>query len=89
MKHHGLVVGTVKGQQVGQHNMYNALGVIIAVRHAGVPPMLACEALSRFSGVKRRMELIYTSLNHAVRITQRLLLVLYLRGVLIQIENYV
>lgn len=42
----------------GQHNVANALGAIACARHVGVSPKLACEALSEFKSVKRRMELI-------------------------------
>jgi UDP-N-acetylmuramate: L-alanyl-gamma-D-glutamyl-meso-diaminopimelate ligase len=40
----------------GAHNRSNALAAIAAARHAGVAPALAIEALSRFQGVKRRLE---------------------------------
>ena len=40
----------------GQHNQMNALAAIAAARHVGVEPALSCEALSKFQGVKRRME---------------------------------
>lgn len=52
----GKVVGTVRWDQSGEHNVANALVAIAAARHAGVAPALACTALSRFAGVKRRME---------------------------------
>jgi UDP-N-acetylmuramate: L-alanyl-gamma-D-glutamyl-meso-diaminopimelate ligase len=42
---------------LGAHNHSNALAAIAAARHAGVAPGAACEALGRFSNVKRRMEL--------------------------------
>ncbi len=41
---------------MGQHNIDNALAVIAAARHVGVPPALAITALSQFKNVKRRME---------------------------------
>jgi UDP-N-acetylmuramate: L-alanyl-gamma-D-glutamyl-meso-diaminopimelate ligase len=37
--------------------MQNALAALAAARHAGVTPELGVEALGRFAGVKRRMEL--------------------------------
>ena len=40
----------------GHHNQENALAAIAAAEHVGVHPALAVEALSRFAGVKRRME---------------------------------
>ena len=52
--------GTAEGvrwSQLGMHNVHNALAAIAAARHAGVPPERAAEALSRFKGVKRRLEL--------------------------------
>jgi UDP-N-acetylmuramate: L-alanyl-gamma-D-glutamyl-meso-diaminopimelate ligase len=53
----GRLVGTLEWDQTGAHNIQNALAVIAAARHAGVPPEQAIAALSRFAGVKRRMEL--------------------------------
>jgi UDP-N-acetylmuramate: L-alanyl-gamma-D-glutamyl-meso-diaminopimelate ligase len=41
----------------GAHNRSNALAAIAAARHVGVRPQAAIEALSRFAGVKRRLEL--------------------------------
>ena len=41
----------------GEHNRMNALAAIAAARHVGTDPSRAVEALSRFRGVKRRMEL--------------------------------
>ena len=49
--------GEVKWTQLGPHNMHNALSAIAAARHVGVPIAQAVEALNRFGGVKRRMEL--------------------------------
>lgn len=40
----------------GDHNRSNALAAIAAARHAGVTPAVAMAALSRFAGVKRRIE---------------------------------
>ncbi len=48
--------GAVDWQQLGRHNVSNALAAIAAARHAGVPSAVACEALGRFQGVKRRLE---------------------------------
>ena len=42
---------------MGEHNRMNALAVIAAARHAGVDVQTACEALSAFKNVKRRMEI--------------------------------
>ena len=53
----GARVGEVSWALLGAHNMHNALAAIAAARHAGVPAGIACEALCRFAGVKRRLEL--------------------------------
>jgi UDP-N-acetylmuramate: L-alanyl-gamma-D-glutamyl-meso-diaminopimelate ligase len=51
------VLGVVEWEQSGEHNMHNALAVIAAARHAGVPPRESIAALNSFKGAKRRMEL--------------------------------
>ncbi|HEY5635930.1 MAG TPA: UDP-N-acetylmuramate:L-alanyl-gamma-D-glutamyl-meso-diaminopimelate ligase [Burkholderiales bacterium] len=53
----GTPVGTVKWALTGAHNRMNALAAIAAARHAGVEPAAAIDALGRFAGVRRRMEL--------------------------------
>ena len=53
----GECVGRVAWDLIGRHNLANALAALAAARHAGVPPGVAIEALSRFKNVKRRMEL--------------------------------
>ena len=40
----------------GRHNLHNALAALAAARHAGVPVDVGLEALGRFRGVKRRLE---------------------------------
>ena len=52
----GLAVGVVEWEQSGLHNVHNALAVLAAARHAGVPVATAMAALGRFQGVKRRLE---------------------------------
>ena len=55
----------LRGEQVaemswpllGEHNVMNALAAIAAARHVGVQPARAAQALARFRGVKRRMEI--------------------------------
>src|SRR5580658_1269571 len=42
---------------LGEHNVMNALAAIAAARHVGVEPERAAQALGRFRGVKRRMEI--------------------------------
>jgi UDP-N-acetylmuramate: L-alanyl-gamma-D-glutamyl-meso-diaminopimelate ligase len=56
--HHEQPVAVVKWSQTGLHNVRNALAAIAAARHVGVTPDHAVAALCRFSGVKRRMELL-------------------------------
>ncbi len=52
----GKVQGTVQWDLIGRHNMFNALAAIIAARHIGIAPQHAIKSLSRFEGIKRRME---------------------------------
>jgi UDP-N-acetylmuramate--alanine ligase len=42
----------------GRHNVSNALAAIAAARAVGVPLSKAVEALQRFSGIRRRLELV-------------------------------
>ncbi len=51
--------GQVTWQLLGKHNQHNALNAIGAARHVGVPVAQAIQALSKFAGVKRRLETIY------------------------------
>ena len=53
----GQPVGRLGWMLWGEHNRLNALAAIAAARHAGVAPRDSIAALSRFSGVRRRMEL--------------------------------
>jgi UDP-N-acetylmuramate: L-alanyl-gamma-D-glutamyl-meso-diaminopimelate ligase len=52
----GKPVGRVRWTMLGNHNRSNALAAISAARHVGVSPEQAIDALSRFSGVRRRMQ---------------------------------
>lgn len=54
--YHGKTVGTVEWELLGLHNVQNALAAIAAAHHVGVEPRQAAEALIRFQGVKRRLE---------------------------------
>ena len=54
----GQLQGSVEWLQTGQHNVANGLAAIAACRHAGVRPEHAIDALNRFEGVKRRMEIV-------------------------------
>ena len=62
----GNEVGEINWQMTGRHNVSNALAAICAARHVGVTPAVACEALSEFLSVKRRMEHIYDGPNLTV-----------------------
>lgn len=53
----GAARGEVRWSMLGAHNVDNALAAIAAARHAGVPVERSIEALGRFGGVRRRMEL--------------------------------
>jgi len=53
----GRAVGTLNWELPGEFNRLNALAALAAARHAGVDPELGLEALGRFKGVRRRMEL--------------------------------
>ena len=52
----GREMGRVCWSLSGEHNRMNALAAIAAGCHAGVEPSAAIEALARFEGVQRRME---------------------------------
>lgn len=54
--HNGDIVGTLKWDLIGKHNMFNGLAAIIAARHIGITPEHAIESLAQFEGIKRRME---------------------------------
>jgi len=45
----------------GEHNACNALAAVVAAHNVGVTVQKACEALSKFKSVKRRLECIYQS----------------------------
>ena len=53
----GKPVGRLRWNLAGGYNRMNALAAIGAARHAGVEPGVALDALSRFRGVRRRLEL--------------------------------
>ena len=48
--------GGVNWELLGDHNRMNALAVLSAARHVGVPVETGIEALAQFRNVKRRME---------------------------------
>ena len=56
----GQEVGRVHWPLFGEHNAENALSALIAAHRAGVLPQQACESLSGFNSVKRRLQLLAT-----------------------------
>ncbi|OOS07437.1 UDP-N-acetylmuramate: L-alanyl-gamma-D-glutamyl-meso-diaminopimelate ligase [Moraxella cuniculi DSM 21768] len=54
----GNEIGEVRWGMSGLHNVNNGLAAIAAAHHVGISIKTACEALSAFAGIKRRMELI-------------------------------
>ncbi len=50
----------------GEHNVSNALAAMLAARHVGVELEHSAEALSRFGGIKRRMEKLIDTAKHAL-----------------------
>jgi len=51
------IAGTLQWSLGGEHNRQNALAALAAAQQAGVDPAAGIAALSRFGGIKRRMEL--------------------------------
>ena len=62
----GQLRGRVQWEMAGVFNAENALAALLAARHAGVPLDVGCDALSRFQGVRRRLELRGTVAGVAV-----------------------
>ena len=60
--------GEVNWQMSGLHSVNNGLVAIAAAYNVGVSVAQACEALSNFAGIKRRMELVGTIDNHGKHI---------------------
>ena len=56
----GHEVGRVHWPSFGEHNAENALAALIAAHRAGVLPQQACDSLSGFNSVKRRLQLLAT-----------------------------
>jgi UDP-N-acetylmuramate: L-alanyl-gamma-D-glutamyl-meso-diaminopimelate ligase len=54
--HAGRHVGDVEWGLLGRHNAENGLAALAAAQHAGVEVRAGIEALSRFRGVRRRLE---------------------------------
>lgn len=55
--HNGDIVGQLNWAQTGNHNLSNALAALAAAQHAGISIKDGLAALSKFRGVRRRMEL--------------------------------
>ncbi len=53
----GRSAGRLDWKLSGEHNRMNALAAIAAARHAGIAPDAAIDALGKFAGVRRRLEL--------------------------------
>ena len=62
----GAPLGAVTLSMTGLHNVRNALAAVAVASSRGVPFATIAEALARFAGVKRRMELRGTSRGVAV-----------------------
>ncbi len=60
VQQHGQTIGQVSWTMTGRHSVSNGLAAIAAAAHVGVSAADACQALSNFGGVKRRMELLGT-----------------------------
>jgi UDP-N-acetylmuramate: L-alanyl-gamma-D-glutamyl-meso-diaminopimelate ligase len=54
----GVKQGEVHWTMTGLHSVRNGLAAIAAAAHCGVEAKVACDALTRFDGVKRRMEIV-------------------------------
>ncbi len=52
----GKVLGKINWSFLGEHNVNNAIGAIVAARHSGVSVEHSLAALGKFKGVKRRMQ---------------------------------
>ena len=52
--------GAVNWNQLGLHNVCNAMAATVAAHQVGISVQQACQALSEFVGIKRRMEVIYS-----------------------------
>jgi UDP-N-acetylmuramate--alanine ligase len=59
----GTLLGTLELQVLGEHNLSNALGAVAAARLLNVDFSAIAEALSKFTGAKRRFELRGTHQN--------------------------
>ena len=62
----GRLIGLLRSDLQGEHNLQNAIAAIAAAQAAGVDPARAVESLAGFKGVRRRMELRGTVAGVAV-----------------------
>jgi UDP-N-acetylmuramate: L-alanyl-gamma-D-glutamyl-meso-diaminopimelate ligase len=53
----GREAAVVEWSLLGKHNVLNALAAIAAAHHVGIEPARSAQALAKFRGVKRRMEI--------------------------------
>ncbi len=58
--------GAITWGLIGRHNAENALAAVAAAHDIGVSVKVACDALCRFEGIKRRLELLGTPNEIAV-----------------------
>lgn len=58
LMHQGKALGRIELSVPGWHNLLNALAAAAAAHSLGVEPEVICRALSRFSGVHRRFEVL-------------------------------
>ena len=63
INNNGQMAGDVSWSIIGEHNASNALAAIVAAKNIGIPTQKACEALTAFKSVKRRLECIFDSNN--------------------------
>ncbi|HTN47847.1 MAG TPA: UDP-N-acetylmuramate:L-alanyl-gamma-D-glutamyl-meso-diaminopimelate ligase [Burkholderiaceae bacterium] len=56
LRYQGRSIGPLQIELPGEHNRLNALAAVAAACHVGVEPAIALEALARFGGVRRRLE---------------------------------
>ncbi len=54
----GTPIGEVNWRESGGHMVANALGALAAAAHVGIDPATGIDALSRYQGVGRRLEII-------------------------------
>lgn len=63
-----LLLGKVKLQAHGVHNVMNAVACIAIADQIGINPAQACKALEGYQGVKRRFEVCWSSESRKIRI---------------------